>query len=60
MLDGYTWDMTGYVQEKGITTWEADRIFQLDPAPPEMVLNDYILAAIEKKNLLYFSFFLHH
>ena len=67
MLDGYTWDMTGYirkhgyqVQEKGITTWEADRIFQLDPAPPEMELNDYILAAIGKKELRYFSFFLHH
>ena len=67
MLEGYTWDMTGYirrhgyqVQEKGITTWEADHIFQLDPAPPEMELNDYILAAIEKKDLLYFSFFLHH
>ena len=67
MLEGYTWDMTGYirrhgyqVEDKGITTWEADRIFQLDPAPPEMELNDYILAAIEKKDLLYFSFFLHH
>ena len=67
MLDGYTWDMTGYIRkhgylvlEKGMTTWEADRIFQLDPAPPEMELNDYILAALREKNLTYFSFFLHH
>ncbi len=51
MLDGYTWEMT---------TWEADHIIQLDPAPPEMELNDYILAAIEKKELRYFSFFLHY
>ncbi len=40
---------------------EARRIFQLDPAPPPMDnINEYIAAAVEKNDLQYFLFFLHH
>ena len=68
VLDGYTWDMTGYIQrhgyrilDHGLTRMESERIFQLAPEPPVMDdLNDYILAALREKNLNYFSFFLHH
>ena len=51
----------GFRQENMLLTCEiAERIFQIDPAPPKMEnLNDYILAALEKKDLQYFSFFLH-
>lgn len=51
----------GFRQENMLLTREiAERIFQIDPAPPKMEnLNDYILAALEKKDLQYFSFFLH-
>ena len=39
----------------------AERIFQLEPEPPAVdSLNEYILSALREKNLLYFSFFLHH
>ncbi len=39
----------------------AERIFQLEPEPPKVdSLNEYILSALQEKNLLYFSFFLHH
>ena len=34
---------------------------QLEPEPPAVdSLNEYILSALQEKNLLYFSFFLHH
>ena len=39
----------------------AERIFQLEPEPPAVgSLNEYILSALREKNLIYFSFFLHH
>ena len=68
MLTDYSWDMTGYAPkhkpllgEERITLVEAERIFQLQPEPPEMEnLNAYVLLAILKKELKYFSFFLHH
>ena len=67
MLKGFTWNMDNYIMARGfrqenmlLTREIAERIFQLDPAPPKMEnLNDYILAALEKKDLQYFSFFLH-
>ena len=67
MLKGFTWKMDNYIMARGfrqenmlLTREIAERIFQLDPAPPKMEnLNDYILAALEKKDLQYFSFFLH-
>ena len=46
-----------------ITQHIAENIFQLDPPPPELSentqTNDYILKALETKDLRYFSFFLH-
>ena len=67
MLEDYRWDLSGYTQEvcfqssEGITCREAEHIFQLKPEPPTTeCLNDYILLALQKKNLDYFSFFLHH
>lgn len=67
MLEVFSWDMPGYIQKNGFTAsgvgiskYEAEGIFQLDPEPPEMdSLNDYIIAAIQKHNLDYFSFFLY-
>ena len=39
----------------------AERIFQLEPEPPAVdSLNEYILSALQEKNLIHFSFFLHH
>ena len=68
MLDDFTWDMRGYIprypiasSENGITYQATERIFQLEPEPPTVTeLNEYILSALEKKDLKYFSFFLHH
>ena len=68
MLNDFTWDMRGYIPRypiapsaKGITYQAAERIFQLEPEPPAVTeLNEYILSALEKKDLKYFSFFLHH
>ena len=37
-----------------------ERIFQLDPEPPvHQNLNDYIIKAVQSRNLRWFSFFLH-
>ena len=64
-LSGYTWDMTDYAPKvplsggNGLTMREVRNAFQLMPEPPEMELNDYIREAVQQKNLVYFSFFLH-
>lgn len=68
MLNDFTWNMNGYIPKyavnphgDGITPYVAERIFQLEPEPPTVnVLNDYILSALQEKDLKYFSFFLHH
>ncbi len=68
MPDDFLWDMTGYIpkypvepSDDGIRPYVAERIFQLEPEPPTVnVLNDYILSALQEKDLKYFSFFLHH
>lgn len=68
MLNDFTWNMTGYIPKHrvnlhgdGIPPYVAERIFQLEPKPPQVdSLNEYILSALQEKNLLYFSFFLHH
>lgn len=60
--------MTGYIPKhsvepstNGISQYVAERIFQLEPEPPAVGnLNEYILSALQEKNLLHFSFFLHH
>ena len=68
MLNDFTWNMTGYIPKHqvnphgdGIIPYVAERIFQLEPEPPAVdSLNEPILSALRGKNLLYFSFFLHH
>ena len=68
MLNDFTWNMTGYIPKHavnphgdGIIPYVAERIFQLEPEPPSVGnLNEYILSALQEKNLLHFSFFLHH
>ena len=68
MLSDFTWNMTGYIPKyavnphgDGIIPYMAECIFQLEPEPPAVgSLNEYILSALREKNLIYFSFFLHH
>ena len=68
MLNDFSWNMTGYIpkhavnpSDDGIPPYVAERIFQLEPEPPAVGgLNEYILSALQEKNLMYFSFFLHH
>lgn len=58
--------MSGYCskfpfQVGGLTMREVCRVFQLDPPPPSVDnINEYISAAVEKNDLQYFLFFLHH
>lgn len=65
-LAGYTWELSGYASkvpfanEGTLTMREVRNVFQLDPEPPQMELNDYICDAVRHKDLAYFSFFLHH
>ena len=68
MLNDFTWNMNGYIPKHqvnphgdGIIPYVAERIFQLEPEPPAVGnLNEYILSALQEKNLLHFSFFLHY
>ena len=68
MLNDFTWNMTGYIPKHqvnphgdGLIPYVAERIFQLEPEPPTVSNpNEHILSALQEKNLLYFSFFLHH
>ena len=63
---GWTWDSNGYAAKvpfynaDDLTMREVQSSFQLDPEPPQMELNDYIREAVRKRDLSYFSFFLHH
>ena len=67
MLSDFTWNMTGYIPKHhvnphgdSIIPYVAERIFQLEPEPPKVgSLNEYILSALQEKNLIHFSFFLH-
>ena len=65
-LAGWTWDLNGYAGKvplynaDDLTMREVRNVFQLDPEPPQMELNDYICEAVRHKDLTYFSFFLHH
>ena len=65
-LAGWTWDLNGYAAKvlfynaEDLTMCEVRNVFQLDPEPPQMELNDYICEAVRKRDLSYFSFFLHH
>ena len=64
----WTWELPGYcvkygflAEPKGLTMREVERIFQLDPEPPvHENLNDYIIKAVQSRELCWFSFFLHH
>ena len=64
-LAGWSWDMAGYAtkvpfyNDDDLTMREVQNIFQLDPEPPQMELNNYIREAVRKRDLSCF-FFLHH
>ena len=68
MLKEFSWDMNGYTpkhpvnpSDDGFIPYVAERIFQLEPEPPVVDNpNEYILSALQEKDLKYFSFFLHH
>lgn len=63
---GWTWELNGYAAKvpfynaDNLTMREVQNVFQLDPEPSQMELNDYIREAVRKRDLSYFSFFLHH
>ena len=63
---GWTWELNGYAAKvpfynaDNLTMREVQNVFQLDPEPPQMELNDYIREAVRKRDLSYYSFFLHH
>ena len=65
-LAGWAWDLNGYAAKvpfynaNDLTMREVRNVFQLDPEPPQMELNDYICEAVRHKDLAYFSFFPHH
>ena len=65
-LAGWTWELNGYAAKvpfynaDNLTMREVQSVFQLDPETPQMELNDYIREAVHRKDLAYFSFFLHH
>lgn len=65
-LAGWTWDLNGYAAKvpfynaDDLTMREVRSAFQLDPEPPQMELSDYMREAVRKRDLSYFSFFLHH
>ena len=65
-LAGYTWELSGYASkvpfsnEDSLTMREVRNVFQLDPEPPQMELNEYIYEAVRRKDLACFSFFLHY
>lgn len=70
-LREFRWDLSGHHKKYGfgiyekvngeVTLWEAQHLFELKPAPekPEK-LTDFILQALEQKDLKYVSFFLHY
>ena len=68
MDTAWTWELSGYcakysflTEPKGLNMREVERIFQIDPEPPvHENLNDYIIKAVQSRNLRWFSFFLHH
>lgn len=68
MDTAWIWEPSSYwakysflTEPKGLTMWEVERIFQLDPEPPvQENLNEYIFKAVQSRELRWFSFFLHH
>lgn len=67
MDTAWIWELSGYcakysflTESKGLTMREVERIFQLDSEPPvHENLNDYIIKAVQSRELCWFSFFLH-
>ena len=56
-LTGWSWDLAGYAAKvpysstEDLTMREVRNVFQLDPEPPQMELNDYIREAVRKRDL---------
>ena len=68
MDTAWTWDLSSYcakysflTEPRGLTMREVEHIFQLDPEPPVLEnMNDYIIEAVQSRDLRCFSFFLRH
>ena len=58
-LAGWTWDLNGYAAKvpfynaDDLTMREVQSVFQLDPEPPQMELNDYICEAVRNKRFMH-------
>ena len=65
VLKDFSWNTTGYIPKhriessgSGLSEYLAERIFQVDPEPPvHENLNDYIIKAVQRRELCWFSFF---
>lgn len=59
MDTAWIWEPSSYwakysflTEPKGLTMWEVERIFQLDPEPPVREnLNEYIFKAVQSRKL---------
>lgn len=68
MDTAWTWELSGHCAKysfltdpKGLTMREVEHIFQLAPEPPvHENPSDYIIQAVQSRELCWFSFFLHH
>ena len=68
MDTAWTWELPGHCAKysfltdpKGLTMREVEHIFQLAPEPPvHENPSDYIIQAVQSRELCWFSFFLHH
>lgn len=60
-MEGYAPKYGFQCLTEGLSRFEAERAFQLEPEPPKAEnINEYIVLANQKKKLLYLCFYLHH
>ena len=60
-LSGHCAKYSFLTDPKGLTMREVEHIFQLAPEPPvHENPSDYIIQAVQSRELCWFSFFLHH
>lgn len=60
-MEGYSLKYGFQCLTEGLTRFEAERTFQLEPEPPKVDdINEYIILANREQKLLYLCFYLHH